>query len=164
MGLPDDHIWWGGLCFMSLPHLLFSVGVLTSYLPCLSYTGCSVQHGEKGKTWIWGFQGLLTILGDQIIGWTMLFHFIHQRLHRIFKKKMFPRKSFMGSRFEIPWSDAQLSNLLSLSSWKSQPSFLEEHTRHIICVWHVEGLGKIWKRLQSREEELKGIRQQVVLW
>ena len=34
LGLPDDHIRWGGLCFMSLPYLLFSWGVLSSYLLC----------------------------------------------------------------------------------------------------------------------------------
>lgn len=83
MGLPDDHIWQGGLCFMSLLYLLFSLGVLTSYLPCLSYPGCSLQPGGERKTLIWGFHGWQNCK-------------MNQRLHRIFMKKMFPRKSLVG--------------------------------------------------------------------
>ena len=102
VGLPDDHIWWGGLYFMSLPYLLFSSGVLTSYLPCLSYPGCLVQHGGRRETLNWGFQGMLQIFGEQIIRKTVSFNSIHQRLQEIsHTKKMFPRKSLGG--LQKPW-------------------------------------------------------------
>lgn len=55
------------LFYEPAPPAVLSFGVPTSYLLCLPYPGCSVQPGEKRKTLIWSFQGMLQILGDKII-------------------------------------------------------------------------------------------------
>lgn len=106
LGLPDDHIWWGGLClWMSLPYLLFSLGVLSSYLLCCLTPGYSEQYGEKWKFWLGNCRML------QILRLTMFFCFIHQRLYNSFQKKMVPDHCGISGnpRSKTPWSAAQPS-------------------------------------------------------
>lgn len=96
----------GGLCFMSLPYLLFSLGVLTSYLLCCLILATQCSMGRKGKLWLGVCSGCLQILSDQIVRLTMFFSFIHQRLRNIFQKKMVPKNHCGVSRnpgFEMPW-------------------------------------------------------------
>lgn len=143
MGLPDDHIWRGGLYFMSLPYLLFSSGVLTSYLPCLSFLAARYSMGGREKeNFDLGFSGDAANLGWPYYKIVFL-HSIHQRLYKIFKEK----RCFQENHLEVfqkpwiwhPWSDAQPSIPISLRPWKSQSYFLEWQTGRIICVWNLEG-------------------------
>lgn len=55
VGLPDDHIWQAA-CFMSLSCMLFSLRVLTSYLPCLPTLLLCVAWGEmENFNLLWKF-------------------------------------------------------------------------------------------------------------
>lgn len=95
---------------------------------------------------------------------------LHEIIQNL-KKKMFPRKSLGGGSrnpgFETPWSDAQPSIPTSLSPWKSPSYFLACKLDALsVCeIWKdCWGGGKVRKGLQSREEELKKVWEQGLLW
>lgn len=97
MGLPDDRIWRPPLLHgPALPAVLLRASDFL--FTRLSYSGCSLQRGEKKGHFDLEFFGMLQIVDDHTVRLAMLFCCIHQRSHRMLKKKTSPRKSFVGSQ------------------------------------------------------------------
>lgn len=144
---------------MSLPYLLFSSGVLTSYLPCLSYPGCLVQHGGRRETLNWGFQGMLQIFGEQIIRKTVSFNSIHQRLQEIsHTQKNVSQK--------ITWGSPETLDLKCLDLMPSQaPLLVLAHGNLNLTFQHGRldtfSMCEIWKDQGKNKERTTGQRGRV---